>query len=141
MLEGYARQHDDALWSTAVQLMEVAPDDPTTLNARQRAELPCRMGGVGLRSAVRTAAAAYWASWADALPVLRLRCPDAATFLLADLRRTGGPLLRCAREAAAAGECLSAEGWTRRPSWQDVMEGAEPEQPEEEGEADEWRHG
>ena len=34
------------------------------------------LGGLGLRSAVRTAPAAFWASWADALPMLSSRLPE-----------------------------------------------------------------
>ena len=43
--------------------------------AGQLATLPMRLGGAGLRSAERTAPAAYWASVADALPRLEL-LPD-----------------------------------------------------------------
>ena len=38
--------------------------------ARHITTLPMRMGGLGLRSAVRTAAGVCWASWADALHML-----------------------------------------------------------------------
>eukprot|EP00973_Karenia_brevis_P072450 10064303-Karenia_brevis.AAC.1 len=38
-----------------------------------------RLGGLGLRSASRTAPAAYWASWADALPMLAARMPGLAS--------------------------------------------------------------
>ena len=37
-------------------------------DARRIASLPGYQGGLGLRAAVRTSPAAYWASWADALP-------------------------------------------------------------------------
>ena len=42
------------------------------------ATLPAVLGGLGLQSAQRTAPAAYWAAWADALPVMRARAPDLA---------------------------------------------------------------
>ena len=41
--------------------------------ARNITTLPMRTGGLGLRSAVRTAPGAFWASWADALPMLQQR--------------------------------------------------------------------
>ena len=44
-------------------------------DAAQVASLPMRMGGLGLRSAQRCAHAAYWASWADALPMIKQRTP------------------------------------------------------------------
>ena len=37
--------------------------------AEQLVTLPMRMGGFWLRSACRMAKAAYWASWANALPM------------------------------------------------------------------------
>ena len=43
--------------------------------ARDVATLPMRLGGLGLRSATRMAPAAFWASWADALPMLSQRLP------------------------------------------------------------------
>ena len=44
--------------------------------AHQLATLPMRLGGLGLRSASRMALAAFWASWADALPMLSARLPE-----------------------------------------------------------------
>ena len=41
--------------------------------ARDLAILPMRMGGLGLRSATRCAESAFWASWVDALPMIRER--------------------------------------------------------------------
>ena len=66
----YARMHADAVWNAmAALLCEVPPQD----HARAVATLPAALGGLGLLSAARTAPAAYWAGWADALPVLRKR--------------------------------------------------------------------
>eukprot|EP00973_Karenia_brevis_P009929 1341338-Karenia_brevis.AAC.1 len=55
--------------------------------ARQIAELPTRLGGIGLRSAARHAPAAYWAGWADALPMLLERRPPQALRIAAELQR------------------------------------------------------
>ena len=46
--------------------------------AQDIASLPMRMGGLGIRSASRLAPAAFWASWADALPMLEKRLPPLA---------------------------------------------------------------
>ena len=43
--------------------------------AQDVATLPMRLGGLGLRSASRTAPGAFWASWADALPMIQARLP------------------------------------------------------------------
>ena len=43
--------------------------------AKILAILPMRLGGLGLRSAQRLAQAAYWASWADAFPMISERLP------------------------------------------------------------------
>ena len=43
---------------------------------RRQAQLPLRYGGLGLRSCVRTAPAAYWSSWADSICILRDRFPS-----------------------------------------------------------------
>ena len=59
---------------------------PTPKVAAARLELlPAHLGGLGLQCAERTAPAAFWAAWADALPVLCARRPDAAARFLAEL--------------------------------------------------------
>ena len=45
----------------------------------------CKLGGTGLRSAERTRIAAYWASWADSLAMIRQRHPDVAEQLVQEL--------------------------------------------------------
>ena len=40
------------------------------------------LGGLGLRSAVRTSVPAHWASWADVLPMIRDRHPVVATTIV-----------------------------------------------------------
>ena len=46
---------------------------------------PHRQGGACLTSAERTSLGAYWAGWADALPVLRHKLPETAQLLLGTL--------------------------------------------------------
>ena len=72
----YARAHDEGIWqvvSTLLDLRERGEHD----QARQVATLPMRQG-LGLRSASRGAEAAYWASWADAWPMISERNPAIA---------------------------------------------------------------
>ena len=54
-------------------------------SAHELATLPMRLGGLGLRSARRMAPAAFWASWADALPMLSARLPELTNRVVEDL--------------------------------------------------------
>ena len=58
---------------------------------------------------------AYWAAWADALPVISARAPDFARRCLAALKSRSGETA-CFREAAAARDCLQQEGWRDCPA-------------------------
>ena len=74
--QSYAGKHDEGMWAAAQTLLGGLPgtaDEQAT--ARDLASLPMRLGGAGLRSAERTGAAAYWASWADALAMINARLP------------------------------------------------------------------
>ena len=102
------------------------------------AELPLRLGGLGLRSAVRNSLAAYWASWADALPVLQRRCPRQTALLAADLAgQTTADCLVAAQTAAAA---LQGAGMASLPTWQQLRAGERPPQTVL-SEPGEWPHG
>ena len=114
----YARGHDDAVWRCLRALLGEEDDaDPEVAAARRLALLPARSGGLGLQCAVRTAPAAYWAAWADALPVLRARRPDAAARCLAELAAGPAAAAACLRAAAEAGCVLDDAGWQGRPSY------------------------
>ena len=81
--------------------------------AKHLSTLPMRLGGLGLRSAVRTAPAAHWASVGDALGMIEERLPAAACVAVELLsRQHDGEQLRSGLdEARAAGELLSREGF------------------------------
>ncbi|CAJ1424313.1 unnamed protein product, partial [Effrenium voratum] len=116
--DGYARDHDTAIWRTLQQLLGSPGDDEAERDqARQLAFLPARLGGLGLSSACRLRPAACWAAWADALPVLHQRRPDVAARCVREQlfeEEAAGPALR---EAAAAARSLEAAGWEARPAW------------------------
>ena len=122
----YAERHDSAVWNTLWALLgeaarsQTAADDQAAL-ARSIGQLPGTLGGVGLTSAVRLAPAAYWAAWADALPVMTARRPDAAERCVAELR--AGPAARAPslRAANAAADQLRAAGWATIPAWEDLQ--------------------
>eukprot|EP00439_Symbiodinium_sp_Y106_P004193 s7165_g1.t1 len=81
------------------------------------------LGGLGLLAAERVSPAAYWAAWADALPVLRQRYPDAAARLVQEPE--GEPAAPCLRAAAEAARQLAEEGWTSRTEWASCARGAD----------------
>ena len=79
--EPYAAAHDAAVWGT-LQACFGKPAEDVACPARDIAFLPAYLGGLGFAEAVRTASAAYWAAWADALPVLAARSPVFAAWTL-----------------------------------------------------------
>ena len=83
--EPYAQWHDGALWDCFVELMG-AKAWAGDAKAREVATLPIRMGGLGLRSAVRTSRGAYVAGWLDAMGCMRRLAPDVHALALARLR-------------------------------------------------------
>ena len=79
------------------------------------ARFPMRMGGLGLRSAVRCADAAYWASWADALPMINERTPAIANVVQS--MDDGSTDTSCLAELKEAADHLDEEGFWWRPNW------------------------
>ena len=70
----YAEAHDAAVAATLSTLLGEPAGLPA--HALALAFLPSRLGGLGLACSVRVIPA-YWAAWADALPVLAQRAPAA----------------------------------------------------------------
>ena len=71
-------QHDRLIWDCARCLVDMPDEDET----RVRASLPFSLGGLGLRSATRTATSAFWTSWADSLPMIRARHPEVSELIV-----------------------------------------------------------
>ena len=65
----FATSHDNALWMCLSRVLDMFPD-ACDRSARDMASLPLAFGGMGLRSAVRTAPPAYWSRWEDALSMI-----------------------------------------------------------------------
>ena len=121
----YAEAHDQAVWSAFCTTFGASHyhDDAA---ARNVSTLPGRMGGLGLRSASRTAEGAYWASWVDAIHVMSNKAPDVADAVQAELGRAGGSTVRCLRELQECrGELLRA-GALDLPTWAAARQGAKP---------------
>ena len=116
----------------------------------KQAKLPLGLGGCGLRDSVRTSSAAYWASWADALPGLLDRFPAQGRQILFHLsglqaldtdEHHEGPLCLTAAELAGK-ECSESGEWNGRPLWIDLAAGLRPPEPTDDGiTLGEWRHG
>ena len=96
------------------------------------------MGGLGLRSALRMAPAAFWASWADALPMLQQRLPELTRQVLHVLE---GPAFGCLGELREATERLDRCGFVDRPDWEALRRGLQPRPPAAAVEPGEWQHG
>ena len=128
------------MWNTALKVLGGVSSDPDSMcMAARLATLPLRLGGLGLRSASRTAPAAYWASWADALPMVKARAPGVAADCVAALN-THAQQSGCLAEARDAGELLTRKGFLQRPSWQDLLDGQRPPAVQL-AEPGEWKHG
>ena len=96
-----------------------------------------------MRSATRLSPAAYWASWADRLPMIRARHPAAAAFIRQslDLPPSHAPSASGLQELRAAREVLTREGFVG-PTWDEIWNGARPRPPADAAaEPGEWTHG
>ena len=136
---GYAAAHDAAIWETLQACLGGEPLDDAP-HAWPIATLPAVLGGLGLQSAQRTAPAAYWAAWADALPVMRARAPDLASRCREALEGGPGRDAPCLREAVEAGALLREAGWQTCPTWSALLDGVRPPPADDAGPGD-WPHG
>ena len=139
----YAQGHDHLVWAAATQLLGASGlSEEARAEGWRMASLPSRLGGLGLRSATRSAQAAYWAFWADALPMLRARSSRAVDRLLGFLegvREAPG----CLEEfRAAAIRLRNQDGFDCAPDWQ-VLAGVTPPPPppQQAAEVGEWKQG
>ena len=107
--------------------------------AHHVASLPMRLGGLGLRSARRMAAGAYWSSWADALAMIHQRLPRVANSITEKLE--GVVAARgCLTELREVADRLDRQGFVGRPGWGELKLGARPP-PAHTVEPGEWAHG
>ena len=116
----FAAAHDAAV-AHCVSTLVAAGAALTDLQLR-RAQLPLRLGGCGLRSAHRSRLAAYWASWADTLPILHSRLPLVADRLLQLLNGEARPQPPSILAASQAAQLLRNSGATV-PPWESIIGG------------------
>jgi hypothetical protein len=137
--EEYAATHDEFMWGTLKVLVSL-PEGPRGHQARQWVTLPHRMGGLGLQSASRTAPAAYWASLADAMPIIQAKAPTIAAAILEDLDGEANPTSHSMQEARDARVLLESEQGTSLPAWATLAAGVRPPQ-NIDADPGEWRRG
>ena len=147
--EGYAAAHDITLKSTLETLLQVdaaSTDSNELARIYAYASIPARMGGLGLRSASRTRHAAYWAAWADAIPVMQKKNPEFAHRIVTALTDSShndqilNQLPPALKELESTRRFLADRGFEKCPTWQEISTGAEvPENRDRE--AGEWAHG
>ena len=123
--QDYSTAHDTAIWNCFCNILGAGAlrDD---LLAKRIASLPGRLGGLGLRSASRTAAGAYWASWATSFPIIRAKAPPVAAAMLRELQSAAGPAALVLRELLSSRQQLEHQGALDLPDWKDMAKGVEP---------------
>ena len=114
--------HDEGLWRCMCEILRVPLD--TGVLARDTASLPLALGGLGLRSAVRSRQSTYWASWADTLPVVRMRHRAIAESFVEALVTGVGPVSLV--EAEDCRRNLTGVMGFEPPSWSALVAGARP---------------
>ena len=136
----FSTRNDVALWNCLCQIMQI----PTTqlVDVRETASTPMKFGGLGLRSVQRISEAAYWASWADCLPMIQQRHPRIAALFVAQL--SGQPHTTFLRAASEAPIHLARAGFVA-PTWDALALDArppprEPEDVEPGGVRRGWQH-
>ena len=79
----FAATHDAGLWRCLCSILQLDPAQADSV--RETATVLLSLGGLGLRSALRTRVPAFWASWADSLGMIHQRHPDVAAQLVHQL--------------------------------------------------------
>ena len=123
MVLEFAQAHDENMWRGRCRILEV-PAIARSRIAKEVSSLPLSLGGLGLRSAIRTRVSAYWASWADTLPMVQNEHPHIADVMVYHLEGvTQSPCLAAASSAAA--ELDELDDW-EMPQWSALAAGLRP---------------
>ena len=83
------------------------------------------MGGLGLRSSALLSPAAYWAAWADVLPIIVERVPALGERVLQELERVDSQV-HCVAQASAAETAVARPEFPWKPTWRELAGGARP---------------
>ena len=106
--------------------------------AKTLTTLPMRMGGLGFRSAKRMAPSAFWASWADALPMIADRLPQVAAHVVGAVTNEEVPT-GCLGELRRSSPVRP--GWVRAQIRLGRSERRSPTPVVSSAELGEWQHG
>ena len=137
-VQEFAGNHDTRLWACLCAILGIPPDMCDRMS-HATATLPLVLGGLGLRSAVRTSPSAFWASWADCLHMVHQRHPAVSALLVHHLDgATDTPHLGAAVQVARA---LEGVHGFEVPSWPALAMGHRPPQNLDEFEIDAIRGG
>ena len=130
LVEEFAASHNHAIWTCLVKILGI--DGSAVSEAAKKAvTLPLSTGGLGIQDATRAIPAAQWASWADALEMIRKRHPGVAAEIITALDQGhSSPSITAVRDSK---ECLEAAGF-EMPSWETLAKGARPNRPNPEEE-------
>ena len=71
----FGEGHNTGLLSCLCSIMNIVPGQIHEV-VKDIITMPLSVGGMGLRSTHHTSPPAYWASWADSLPMIRERHPE-----------------------------------------------------------------
>ena len=135
----YAQQHDTAMRNTLAALVQREELRHASPILEALCSLPHKHGGLGLRSAIRTSPAAYWASVADAIPEIQKRYPQMSQDFIYHLLNPETAPASLA-EATHARVILMSSGYVDCPPWQEIANGLRPEMVLD-TEPGEWAHG
>ena len=102
-MQAFSKAHDAAMCRVLFQLLDDPGGTEDQLHhARRLAQLPLRLGGLGLAGAVHGCTAAYWASWVDCLRMVRQRHPALAAHFVRALEAPMDAAEPCLRELQLA---------------------------------------
>ena len=79
----YPQRHNEGLWKCLCKILHVDPGH--CAEAKVAASMPLNLGCMGLRDALRMATPAYWASWADCMPMIFKRHAHVANLFMHEL--------------------------------------------------------
>ena len=96
----FATEHDNAVHTCLARLLQ-QPNNELPRPAIDTARLALQQGGLGLRSAHAHTAAAHWASWQDATPVLRQKMPQVFDTIQQQIENPELPSLQCLQHVTA----------------------------------------
>ena len=114
--------HDEGLWRCLCHILRDHHGEGHL--TRDTATLPLALGGLGLRSALRSGQSAYWASWEDTLPMVRARNRATAASFVEFLTGGIGPVSLMSAEVARRD--LFGVMEFAPPSWVDLANSARP---------------